>query len=77
MTEQNLNIDELFKSGKPIDDAINKATSEAVKRHQQAQLPVVVWRDGKIVWLPASSDYRIDAEILQQAVEKMISGDYP
>ena len=56
MTEQNLNIDELFKSGKPIDDAINKATREAVKRHQQAQLPVVVWRDGKIVWLPASSD---------------------
>ncbi len=56
MTEQNVNIDELFKSGKPIDDAITKATSEAVKRHQQAQLPVVVWRDGKIVWLSASSD---------------------
>ena len=53
MTEQNVNIDELFKSGKPIDDAINIATSEAVKRHQQAQQPVVVWRDGKIVWLPA------------------------
>ena len=53
MTEQNINIDELFKAGKPIDDAINKATREAVKRHQQAQQPVVVWRDGKIVWLPA------------------------
>ena len=53
MTEQALNIDQLFKAGKPIDDAINKATREAVKRHQQAQQPLVVWRDGKIVWLPA------------------------
>jgi hypothetical protein len=54
MTDQNLSIDELFKAGKPIDDAINKAIREAVKRHQQAQQPLVVWRDGKIVWLPAS-----------------------
>jgi monomeric isocitrate dehydrogenase len=56
MTEQNVNIDELFKSGKPIDDAINKASREAVKRHQQAQQPLVVWRDDKIAWVPASSD---------------------
>ena len=70
MTEQNVNIDELFKSGKPINDAISKATREAVKRHQQAQLPVVVWRDGKIVWLPAPSDFRSDAESLQKAVVK-------
>ena len=53
MTDKNLNINEIFKAGKPIDDAINKATREAVKRHQQTQQPVVVWRDGKIVWLPA------------------------
>jgi hypothetical protein len=53
MTEQALNIDEIFKAGKPIDDAINKATREAVKRHQQAQQPVAGWQDGKIVWLPA------------------------
>lgn len=53
MTEQNINIDALFKAGKPIDDAINKATREAVKRHQLVQQRVVVWRDGKIVWLPA------------------------
>ncbi|MDD5322239.1 MAG: hypothetical protein PHD43_16820 [Methylococcales bacterium] len=64
MTDHNLNIDEIFKAGKPIDDAINKATREAVKRHQQAQQPVVVWRDGKIVWLSASSGYRSDAETL-------------
>jgi predicted HAD superfamily phosphohydrolase YqeG len=64
MTEQNINIDKLFKAGKPIDDAINKATREAVKRHQQAQQPVVVWRDGKIVWLSVASGYRSDADTL-------------
>lgn len=53
MAKHSQNIDELFKAGKPIDDAINKATREAVKRHHQAQQPVVVWQDGKIVWLPA------------------------
>jgi predicted HAD superfamily phosphohydrolase YqeG len=37
MTEQNINIDALFKAGKPVDDAINKATREAVKRHQPGQ----------------------------------------
>ena len=64
MTEQTPNIDELFKAGKPIDEAINKATREAVKRHQQAQLPIVVWRDGEIVWLSAASDYRSDVDTL-------------
>ena len=64
MTEQNINIDEPFKAGKPIDDAIKKATREAVKRHQLAQQPVVVWRDGKIVWLSVESGYRSDADTL-------------
>jgi len=51
MTEQIPNIDEIFKAGKPIDDAINNATREAVKRHLQMQQPVVSWQDGKVVWL--------------------------
>jgi hypothetical protein len=54
MTEQTQNIDELFKAGQAIDDAVNKATREAVKRHQQAQQPVAGWQDGKVVWLPAT-----------------------
>lgn len=64
MTKQSKNIDELFKAGKPIDDAINKATREAVERHQRAQQSIVVWRDGKIVWLTASSGYKCDADSL-------------
>lgn len=53
MTEKAPNIDELFKLGKPIDEATNKATREAVKRHLQAQQPVVSWQNGQIVWVQA------------------------
>lgn len=53
MIDQSFDIDELFKAGKPIDDVINRATREAVKRHQQARQSVAGWQDGKIVWLPA------------------------
>lgn len=44
-------IDEIFKDGAPIDKALKKAVQEALVRHKQAGNPIVVWRDGKIVWL--------------------------
>ena len=44
-------IDEIFKEGFPIDNALKKAVQEALVRHKQAGNPIVVWRDGKIVWL--------------------------
>jgi hypothetical protein len=56
MTEQSHNIVELLKAGQAIDQALNKATREAVKRHQLARQPVAGWQDGKIVWLPAPSN---------------------
>lgn len=49
MSEQLRNIKEIFKAGKWIDDAINKATREAVKRHFQEQHPVASWQNGQIV----------------------------
>lgn len=44
-------IDEIFKEGSLIDKALRKAVQEALARHKQAGNPIVVWRDGKIVWL--------------------------
>jgi len=44
-------IDEIFKEGSPIDKALKKAVQEALVRHKHAGNPIVVWRDGKIVWL--------------------------
>ena len=44
-------IDEIFKEGSLIDKALKKAVQEALVRHKQAGNPIVVWRDGKIIWL--------------------------
>lgn len=44
-------IDEIFKEGLPIDNALKKAVQEALVRHKQAGNSIVVWRDGKIIWL--------------------------
>ena len=44
-------IDEIFKEGSLIDNALKKAIQETLLRHKQAGNPIVVWRDGKIVWL--------------------------
>ena len=44
-------IDALFKEGTPIDKALKKAVQGALVRHKQAGNPIVVWRDGKIVWI--------------------------
>jgi len=45
-------IGTLFAEGKPIDAAMRKAAQEALRKHKQAGLPVVVWRDGRTVHVP-------------------------
>jgi hypothetical protein len=47
--EPNINIDAVFEEGTPIDEAIDEAFRAAVEKHRQLGLPLVVWRDGKIV----------------------------
>jgi hypothetical protein len=44
-------IDEIFEEGTPIDEALRQAVKKALLRHKQAGNPVVVWQNGKIVWL--------------------------
>ncbi len=51
--ESEKDISRLLREGKPIDDAMNAAVREVVLRHKQLGLPLVVWRDGKVVWIPA------------------------
>lgn len=34
-----------------VDEAIRKATREALKKHKLAGNPIAVWRDGKVVIL--------------------------
>lgn len=36
-----------------VDAALLQARREAIRQHRMANLPMVVWRDGAIVWIPA------------------------
>lgn len=47
--EPDRNVSELFRQGKPIDEALNAAVREAVKQHQQQGQPLVVFRNGQTV----------------------------
>jgi monomeric isocitrate dehydrogenase len=44
-------IDDIFREGTLIDKALREGVRKALLRHKEAGNPVVVWRDGKIVWL--------------------------
>ena len=44
-------IDELFRDGKEIDEAMKQAVQEALRQHKKAGNPVAAWRDGKTVWI--------------------------
>ena len=35
-----------------MDQAFRQAHREAIRQHRMANLPMVVWRDGAIVWIP-------------------------
>jgi len=50
-TELEKSIDEIFEEGTLIDRALKQAVQEALLRHKQAGNPIVVWRDGKLVWI--------------------------
>jgi len=54
MSMEDLNkqeIDDIFREGTLIDKALREGVRKALLRHKEAGNPVVVWRDGKIVWL--------------------------
>lgn len=36
-----------------IDRALQKAARRAIREHKQEGLPLAMWRDGKVVWVPA------------------------
>ncbi|BCG46030.1 hypothetical protein GEOBRER4_n0807 [Citrifermentans bremense] len=44
-------IEEVLSDPDRITEALAAGVREALKKHKQAGNPVVVWRDGKMVWL--------------------------
>jgi hypothetical protein len=48
-------VERIFvEEGDLITEAIRKGARDAILRHKQAGLPIVVYRDGKSVWIDPS-----------------------
>jgi hypothetical protein len=43
----------ILSQAKRIEAAIQESVREAVLRHKRDGHPVVVWKDGKVEWIPA------------------------
>jgi len=52
MTENKKDINEIFKRGNEIDEALKKGVREALLQHKRAGNSVVIWKDGKVVLVP-------------------------
>lgn len=60
--KQNLDaISTAFADSKLITNAIAKGVRDAMIKHKQAGKPIVVWRDGQTLWIPAE-EIQIDEE---------------
>ena len=44
-------IEEAFSDPEKITQALVRGVREALLKHKQAGNPVVIWKDGKTVWL--------------------------
>jgi hypothetical protein len=49
--QQHESIEEIFSNKERITAAVTSAVREAILRHKQAGNPIVVMKDGKMVWL--------------------------
>jgi hypothetical protein len=36
-----------------VERALQKSAAETITRHKRLGQPIVVWRDGRVVWIPA------------------------
>jgi hypothetical protein len=45
-------IAELFADGTVIDRALKQATQEALLLHCQRGVPIAVWRNSQVIWIP-------------------------
>jgi hypothetical protein len=50
-TADQKDIAQIFRDGTLIDEAMNAAVRDAVQLHKEKGLPLVVWRDGRVVWI--------------------------
>jgi hypothetical protein len=56
----NERVERAFEAGTPIDEAFEEAFLEAVRQHKRLGQPLVFWKDGKTVFVPAEE---VEAEL--------------
>ncbi|MCC7292593.1 MAG: hypothetical protein IT449_11090 [Phycisphaerales bacterium] len=52
-TEESVDIRAVFDDDAIMDAAMQDAVRDALLDHQRTGDPIVVWQDGKVVWIPA------------------------
>ncbi|MGC9952538.1 MAG: hypothetical protein ABSF64_39880 [Bryobacteraceae bacterium] len=52
-TSEKKDIDQIFRDGTAIEEALERAYRRAVKQHRQNGVPMVFWENGKIIKVPA------------------------
>jgi hypothetical protein len=48
-------IGAIMRDGKAVDRAMDRAFRRVVEHHRRLGLPLVMWRDGRVVRVPADS----------------------
>ena len=46
-------IGQIFADGRRIDEALRLAAQDALRKHELHNATVVIWRNGRIAWVPA------------------------
>jgi hypothetical protein len=50
-TDEPIDIAAIFREGTLIDRAMNLAVRDAIQLHKEKGVPLVVWREGKIMFI--------------------------
>lgn len=58
--KREVDIDEIFRLGTPIIEAFEEAGRQAVIHHQMSGVPLVYWRDGKIIYVDPFTGEEVD-----------------
>ncbi len=52
-TDQAKDVTAILQDDELIDQALQKAALRTIREHKQEGLPLAIWRDGKVAWVPA------------------------
>jgi hypothetical protein len=63
-------VDRIFADGRRIDNALRSAVREAIRDHQERNVPVVVWRNGRATLVSARELSRAAAPAKRKAARK-------